>query len=221
MTGPDQLKEQYFKKFDKGNSNNKGDVREVLLHFKPPNQELTNLGKILAQNFMETYFECNIRENGTAFTYLNDWVNMKKDIYTYSGRDCSKNELWNKFMEDLWKKLIQSRENCTYCARSTTNYICSDNSGSYKSDKYAYTNFSKSPGSRIFFPIFGTFSIIFCFIYKFTTFGTWFNGEVKKFWKLKKYNYKENIDKLLRSKENYIDYTDNRMNRLFNSYIEK
>ncbi|SCO69111.1 VIR protein [Plasmodium vivax] len=206
--GKHSLKEQYFMKFDKGNSQSSSLVQDILDKLSTDDNNLQNLGRLLAQNFIDTYIECDMKNYNFPFDYLNEWINNKKHVYLTTGNDCSKIDLWDNYIEELWKKLEESRENCKRCTRATTKYICDNNTAFRQSDQQISTP-SKSSGTTICVSLLGAFTTVFIILYKFTPFRAWLCRQINKCKELKKSKYKDKISNLVKYSEKNQQNVDN------------
>ncbi|SCO74576.1 VIR protein [Plasmodium vivax] len=207
--GNDRLKEQYFTKFDKDKGINDNDVQDILDEHTTTDNILQNWGRLLAKNFIDTYYECEIRDYDFPFDYLNEWINNKKNVYLSTENDCSKIDLWDNYIEKLWKKLEESRENCKRCTRSTTKYICDNNTAFPQSDQQISTPSSKASGTTIFVSLLGASTTLFIILYKFTPFRAWLRRQINKCKELKKSKSKDKISNLVKYSEKNQENVDN------------
>ncbi|VUZ98064.1 PIR protein [Plasmodium vivax] len=180
--GKHSLKEQYFMKFDKGNSQSSSLVQDILDKLSTDDNNLQNLGRLLAQNFIDTYIECDMKNYNFPFDYLNEWINNKKHVYLTTGNDCS--------------------------TRATTKYICDNNTAFRQSDQQISTP-SKSSGTTICVSLLGAFTTVFIILYKFTPFRAWLCRQINKCKELKKSKYKDKISNLVKYSEKNQQNVDN------------
>ncbi|SBS90177.1 PIR Superfamily Protein [Plasmodium ovale curtisi] len=79
---------------------------------------LRNVALYLAENYIEAYTRCSDLDNCSDYCkYLNKWLNEKKAIYTSNGTCQLHENLWKRYIEELWKKL-ESDKKKEWCKRN-------------------------------------------------------------------------------------------------------
>ncbi|SBS92893.1 PIR Superfamily Protein [Plasmodium ovale curtisi] len=86
-------------------------------------QVLRNISMYLIENYKKDYyFSCPIAPGGKDCTercrHLNSWLNEKKAIYTSNGKCAYYNELWEEYVENLWKKIDDTEQSEYKCIRN-------------------------------------------------------------------------------------------------------
>ncbi|SBT54953.1 PIR Superfamily Protein [Plasmodium ovale wallikeri] len=84
-------------------------------------QVLRNIALNLIENYEAQYKLCKTsNENKECCNYLNKWLNEKKAIYTSNTKCKSHNDLWEHYIEKLWKEMQQDVQEKERCQRNTS-----------------------------------------------------------------------------------------------------
>ncbi|SBT00303.1 PIR Superfamily Protein, partial [Plasmodium ovale curtisi] len=84
-------------------------------------QVLRNIALNLIENYEAQYKLCKTsNENKECCNYLNKWLNEKKAIYTSNTKCKSHNDLWENYIEKLWKQMQQDVQDKERCQRNTS-----------------------------------------------------------------------------------------------------
>ncbi|SBS89815.1 PIR Superfamily Protein [Plasmodium ovale curtisi] len=119
----ERLKTEILKTYDEYKGRLDESELASLNSLKRPNDTLYSIGQKLTQNYKNAHIMQETYSN--ICDILNEWLNKQKEDYTNNGIDCDKINLWDNYIEDLWKKLGEDNDRNHWCIRKTTNYGCS------------------------------------------------------------------------------------------------
>ncbi|SBT02984.1 PIR Superfamily Protein [Plasmodium ovale curtisi] len=142
---------------------------------KRPNDTLYFIGQKVAQNYKNAHIMQDKYSN--MCDILNEWLNKQKEYYSNNGIDCDKINLWDNYIEDLWKKLGEDNDRNHWCIRETTNYGCSISTS--------------------------THVVTVSFTLLFRTIKTWMYNKINRIKKIKEHLYNEDPEETL---ENSLKY---------------
>ncbi|SBS84725.1 PIR Superfamily Protein [Plasmodium ovale curtisi] len=155
MAQKKSVKEQFFDSWDsKKVTLDEYSNHNSLLHgLKEQNNNLYNM----ACSLTEIYLEANLLEtrHPNICSFLNEWLNNKKNTYTNNGKNSEIVKLWDNYIEQLWIKLEQDQNRYRWCIRS-------------------FPLSSTAKAVSICFGILGIALIIVPFMYNYHTIRTWF-----------------------------------------------
>ncbi|SBS99607.1 PIR Superfamily Protein [Plasmodium ovale curtisi] len=117
MSGTKSLQEIFFDSWNK----------EVALDDYSPYKDLLN--GLISENYELYKIACSLSENyknahlmqhkiPNICTFLNEWLNRKKNEHTDNGNNYKNNELWETHIEVLWINLEKDTERNYWCKRS-------------------------------------------------------------------------------------------------------
>ncbi|SBT55756.1 PIR Superfamily Protein [Plasmodium ovale wallikeri] len=223
----------FFKIRDSFNNNNDHEYDQFL---HKTDQTLRNISMYLIENFKGDYDACRIipteKDCEKRCNYLNAWMNEKKAIYTSNGKCAYYNELWEEYVENLWKKIDESEQSEYKCIRNGTlsktefpkekfSLYCNMNASEVLSltcpDK-AYANTC----TNILIMSYVTLGIVIIYLYlfKFSNLGNRIKNIIKHKLNIGGHMDEQENDELLRNSENENMSAINRMYNInYNSPI--
>ncbi|SBT73677.1 PIR protein [Plasmodium ovale] len=162
---------------------NKLDSSELaaLNSLEHPNDILYSIGQKVAQNYKNAHIMQDDYSN--MCDILNEWLNKQKEDYSNNGIDCDKINLWDNYIEELWKKLGEDKSRNHWCIRETTNYGCSVS--------------TSTPVVTVSFTLLVTAITVFSIIYNFRTIKTWMYNKINRIKKIKDNLYNEDPEEIL------------------------
>ncbi|SBT01738.1 PIR Superfamily Protein [Plasmodium ovale curtisi] len=84
-------------------------------------QVLRNIGLNLVENYDAQYKVCKMsNDSKECCNYLNKWLNEKRALYTSNQACKSHKDLWEHYIEGLWKKMQAELEEEDQCKRDNT-----------------------------------------------------------------------------------------------------
>ncbi|SBT02703.1 PIR Superfamily Protein [Plasmodium ovale curtisi] len=97
-----------------------GEYRDVLELSDPV---LRNISLYLIQHYKYAKVYCSFNKGCVLLCeIMNKWLNEKEAIYTSNGECQLNRKLWDKYIDNLWKKLEKSSEKPNWCQRRRDNY---------------------------------------------------------------------------------------------------
>ncbi|SBS92379.1 PIR Superfamily Protein [Plasmodium ovale curtisi] len=169
------LKTKLLKTYDEYKGTLEGSQFDTLNSLEQPNDTLYSIGQKLTQNYKNAHIMQETYSN--ICDILNEWLNKQKKYYSNNGIDCDKINLWDNYIEDLWKKLGEDNDRNHWCIRETTNYGCSISTS--------------------------THVVTVSFTLLFRTIKTWMYNKINRIKKIKEHLYNEDPEETL---ENSLKY---------------